>query len=358
MTAIPEKQNTTLAAIDKALEESQDCAFRDHLGASLIGDECSRRLWYTFRWAKIPGFTARIIRLFARGNREEDVFIDLLKAANCNIWSVDPKTGEQFRVSWFGGHFGGSFDGIGKRLVEASKSAHVLEFKTHNDKSFRNLQNKGVKESKPKHWAQMQIYMHGSQQLGGKLIDRAYYMAVNKNDDQLYGERVKYDKAAAESYLEKASNIIKMDVPPARISDRPNWYICLQCDYRHLCHYDQIAFPSCRSCVHATPEIEVGGWNCIHSLRTLDHADQMEACNDHLYIPELIPYGDLLDSDGKTYALYIKGDQKFANIVGGMEKRPKVPAYLSSELFSIDPKLIGNKELEELRTNFDAKVVK
>lgn len=350
MIAIPKNQNTTLTAIDQALEQAQPCDFRDHLGASIIGDECNRKLWYQFRWAKIPEHTARILRLFDRGNREEDVFINLLEAANVKVWSVNPKTGEQWRIKWLGGHFGGSMDGIGKGFVE-SGAPHVLEFKTHGDKSFKDLQKKGVKASKPNHWAQVQVYMHGSKQLGGKQINRAYYLAVNKNDDQLYAERVRYDSAEAEKYIDKALRIIKSNDAPPRISDHPGWYLCLQCDYRDLCHTNKVAFPSCRTCIHSTPELEIGGWNCIGKLKTLSHADQLEACNDHLYIPDLIPYGDLIDSDGKTFVTYIMGDKKFSNTVGN-----KKPGYSSTELYNLDPKMIGDPQLEKLRNDFNAKI--
>ena len=45
-------------------------------------------------------------------------------------------------------------------LLEAPKTWHVVEFKTHSAKSFRELAAKGVAEAKPQHWAQMQVYMH------------------------------------------------------------------------------------------------------------------------------------------------------------------------------------------------------
>ena len=44
----------------------------------------------------------------------------------------------------------------------------------------------------------MQIYMH---LLG---LKRALYLAKNKNTDELYSERIKYDKAEAERLLLKA----------------------------------------------------------------------------------------------------------------------------------------------------------
>ncbi len=46
----------------------------------------------------------------------------------------------------------------------------------------------GVEKSKPIYWAQCQIGMH----LAG--LDRCYFFAVNKNTDEMYGERIKLNK--------------------------------------------------------------------------------------------------------------------------------------------------------------------
>ena len=54
------------------------------VGGSQIGNECSRALWYQFRWAWSPDFDGkRMLRLFETGDREEDRVLENLKA----IWS-------------------------------------------------------------------------------------------------------------------------------------------------------------------------------------------------------------------------------------------------------------------------------
>ena len=47
---------------EDAYRDEED-AFRSHLGASLIGRECARELWYSFRWTTKPSFEGRMIRL-------------------------------------------------------------------------------------------------------------------------------------------------------------------------------------------------------------------------------------------------------------------------------------------------------
>ena len=157
-------------------------------GASIIGKSCARALWYDFRWVTPSRFSGRLLRLFETGQLEEDRIVRNLRATGATVLELDPETGRQFRVEAHGGHFGGSLDGVAIGLLEAPKTWHVLEFKTHGVKSFADLTAKGVVLAKPQHAAQMQIYMH----LTG--ITRALYMAVCKNTDALHIERVEADQ--------------------------------------------------------------------------------------------------------------------------------------------------------------------
>ena len=67
-----------------------------------------------------------------------------LRATGATVLEVDPETGRQWRVEAHGGHFGGSLDAVAIGLREAPKTWHVVEFKTHSAKSFRDLVAKGV----------------------------------------------------------------------------------------------------------------------------------------------------------------------------------------------------------------------
>ena len=86
----------TMAAVEAAVVAKADDGLRPHLGASLIGRDCERALWLTFRWARKQSHDARMLRLFARGQREEQVFIDLLRDAGIQVVDVDATTGRQF----------------------------------------------------------------------------------------------------------------------------------------------------------------------------------------------------------------------------------------------------------------------
>ena len=104
-----------------------------------------------------------------------------LRAVGVDVQDVDPATKEQWEVDAIDGHFKGHADGILTGVLEAPKARHLFEAKTHNEKSFRQLVKHGVAEAKPEHVAQMQVYM------GLLSLNRAFYLAKNKDTDALHG---------------------------------------------------------------------------------------------------------------------------------------------------------------------------
>ena len=52
--------------------ETYPAKHREHLGASAIGEECYRKLYYDFRWVKLQNAEPRMRRLWARGHSEEE----------------------------------------------------------------------------------------------------------------------------------------------------------------------------------------------------------------------------------------------------------------------------------------------
>ncbi len=298
------QDSQTVKAIYAAYKQRGDAEpKRGYLGASIIGHPCERYLWYCFRQACKPDFDGRLYRLFETGDLEEARFAKDLRAIGCEVHEVDPSTGQQFEVSGFGGHFSGHMDGCALGVPEAPKTWHVLEFKTHNNKSFVKLNKEGVQKAKPQHYAQMQAYMHKTG------MTRALYLAVNKDTDELYSERVRYDRAFCENIMERAERVITSTTPPAKISKRRDYYECKWCDANEVCWGGEKALPitsiSCRQCCFATPKMDgKARWECDKHGRSLSQTDQDKACDDHLILPGLIasaePTGHGL-VDGKDY---------------------------------------------------------
>lgn len=263
--------------IGDAYRGDEENPFRKHLGASMIGRTCDREIWYGFRWAVKPKFKGRMIRLFNRGHLEEARFIALLLTIGVQVYQQDAE-GRQFRISDVGGHFGGSGDGVGIGLPDVTPGQPcLLEFKTHNDKSFAKLKKDGVRFAKPEHYAQMQIYMKRM------AIPVAMYGAVNKNDDDLHLELVHLDSVAADLYLERARKIIFATTPPEKIHDSTGWYDCKYCDKNTVCHLGEDPHMNCRTC-HFVRVVEDGTFVCgnpfsENAKQALSEQQQLNACS-------------------------------------------------------------------------------
>lgn len=338
MAKIPAPMNTTAESIVRWYESRTEQP-RPHLGCSEIGRACDRQLWYSFRWALAKKFPGRILRLFNTGVREETRFIEELKAIGAEVYDRDPETGAQHRFSAVRGHFAGSCDGIGRGLPEAPKTWAVIEFKTHGEKSFKDLQANGVASSKAEHYIQMQMYM------GFAELDRALYLACNKNTDEIYSEWVHFEKSVFDMYLERAGKIIDAATPPEKVNTDPAWYLCKMCDYHAICHGEQIPQKNCRTCVHASP-VENASWRCEKDSRYISFDEQQLGCRQHLFIPPLVSWADVVDA-GDDWVVYRdpKTDLYFANVTEDCDRTDLPDMCLTSAELPATIRSIVNDEL-------------
>lgn len=300
MAPLPRPQSSTVSAIYRAYEEANTPRDGKTIPVSQLAEECSRKLWFDFRWVTphehIPG---RTLRIFETGNIEEDRWVEDLRRIGCEV--VDrAEDGRQIRVELCGGHVGGYLDGEILGLPEAPTKWHVGEMKSHNKASFARLLKHGVAVSHPLHYGQMQTYMHAR----GR--DRGIYLSVCKDTDELYAERVHYDAEYCLRLLAKADRIIAAHEPPARLSDKPDFYACNWCKHRPVCHENAWPRSNCRTCLYSSPE-PGGTWSCARWSKPLSLAEQAEGCPAALYLPSLVP-GEQIDSDEDaetvTYTLH------------------------------------------------------
>lgn len=249
--------------------------FRSHMGASGIGGECGRAIWYGFRWATKPKFGGRILRLFNRGHLEEARFIAILLSIGCQVYQQD-ENGKQFRISDAGGHFGGSGDGIAVGVPDLDPGTPcLLEFKTHNSKSFLKLVKEGVRACKFEHFVQVQVYMR---KMG---LAVALYMAVNKDTDEIYAELIYLEPEVADQFIDRAKTLIGMNYAPARINESPGWFACAWCDHKAVCHQNKEPERTCRSCAFVEC-LESGKWTCAKDIEgymtTVSSDQQLAGC--------------------------------------------------------------------------------
>lgn len=322
MTTLPtpiaayKEATRTLEAIDAAILAKADTGFRPHLGASQIGKPCERALWLSFRWAKRAALPARILRVFARGHREEANLTALLESAGIKVSTFDPATGKQYRLG--GAHFSGSCDGMADGVPESPRVRHIVEYKTSNAKEFGKLRADGVRKAKPEHYDQMQCYMRWAG------LERALYVSVCKDNDDLHIERIDYDEEHAARLQAKAERIIYSPRIPEPISADPTFYLCKFCEYHALCHVSKMTQEvNCRTCCHSTPE-RTGNWSCARWQADIPTDAQRHGCDSHALHPDLVPW-PMKGGHKEWSAVYvIKGRE----VINGED------GYASSELIA------------------------
>jgi len=304
VVALPPPINHTVLAIWHAYEQRvAEQGNRDNYGIpiSTIGAECDRQLWYALRWAHWPErIDGQKQRRFDTGNREEERLLDDLEAAGIVVERTDPATGQQYRVEVAGNWLRGKLDAQAIGVPEAPKTTHVVECKSHNDKSFKELTKKKLKDGKFDHWAQCQIYMHGLQ------LTRCLYIAVNKNTDELYAERVYYDINFAERAERRVQFLVQTDKAPPKLYDDPSKkeaFACQWCLAKPVCHDNAFARKNCRTCLSAEFRDNAVVW-CTRFDKELDYEMQQKGCPSHLYLPSLVP-GEQVDANATsvTYKL-------------------------------------------------------
>lgn len=345
----------TVEAIEKWRIAQNPHRFSRRLGASILGSACERKVWLSFRWSKREDFDGRMLRLFNTGHREEERFAEELRGIGCEVHLSDPETGNQFEFTACGGHFVDKIDGMVVGLPDAPKTWHTCEFKTHSDKSFSALRS-GLQIAKPEHYTQLLVGMH----LTGS--ERGLYLAVNKDTDELYGERIEYKKAEAENWMAKAIRLIQATTPPTRISDSADKFPCKFCNFKQVCHGTTAPSPgvaalaNCRTCCHATPvtgESELGVWRCEKHGKVLSEADQLAGCDDHLFIPDFITFADV-DDAGEDWI-------KYRNKDGGAEwvnaNHESGEPYKSIELTQLPAVLVGAGQVDEVKRTLGGTVV-
>jgi hypothetical protein len=272
-----------------------------HLGASLIGKSCERALWYDFRWtttaASIRAAIAATLRDRAAGGSPD-------RAQSAAHRRHRPGSRSRDRAAVAGRGTRRPLRRLARRRRAESASRPPRpgmcwsSRRTRVQELRRTRPPKGVRRAKPQHFAQMQIYLRLT------TLTRAMYLAVNKDTDDLYVERVEDSmrttrSPAGQGRVASSSRRGRCD----RVSEDPAWYECRMCDHHaEVCRGEAAAAVNCRTCLASTP-VE-GGWRCERHERLLSEADQRAGCTHHLYLPDLVP-GEQIDAgtDWVSYQL-------------------------------------------------------
>lgn len=219
------------------IAERQKQPRREYLGASMLGDPCSRRIQYEYVGApKDQGkdFNGQTLRIFDAGHQFEALSVKWLRGAGFDL-RTEKADGGQFGFSVAKGRIKGHIDGV----IVGGPSWFVFpslwEHKALKDKSWQDLAKRGLAISKPLYAAQVALYQ-------GYMPDLArcpaLFTALNKDTQELYHELVPFDASLAQSTSDKAVNILQatdagQQLP--RIAANPDFYLCLCCPYAERC---------------------------------------------------------------------------------------------------------------------------
>lgn len=299
MVALPKPPDTLSDMIDEAYVRVAREGDGQGVSMSQVIHPCTRWLWYSYRWAAKPEqATGKRQRIFETGAVYERRLLDMLRMIGCDVVETDEATGSQFRVELAHGHLRGKVDGIATRVPGAPVARHIVEAKSANDKNFKAIIKGPIRETKPDHHGQLQMYMHG---LG---IERGLYIVANKNTDEVHTERVAYDPDFCLSIVARVEAIVAMDRPPARLHDDPDSKGAIECRFcpaRDICHGGDFPRKNCRTCLQSTPQ-DGARWLCELHDHARTYEAQQEGCADHRFLPGVVP-GEQIDADPEGYRI-------------------------------------------------------
>lgn len=214
-------KNTLCKKIEK-IQSRNDRKIRDYIGASSIGAECLRQIWYEYKGTQAEAVPTKTRRTWAIGRHLEGLILDWLTEAGIEIartWYDLESDGMPF--------FKGHVDSV---WIKKGKAFAIIEIKTAKDASFNIFVKKGLKVWNPQYYAQVQSYM------GMSGIHKAYILVLNKDNSEIWDELVTFDESFYQQLRNKAQMIANAKVAPPKINSSPLWFACKTCKFNKVCH--------------------------------------------------------------------------------------------------------------------------
>jgi hypothetical protein len=213
---------SSIKAVDLFYEENT--TQRNYLGLSQIGHRCDRWIWLKYNGTPEANIDGRVLRLFKLGETIESQMAVDLQSTGFRIHSPQKSvifTQDDLQLE-------GHIDGIIEGLIE-SKQPHLWECKSASNKRFQELLKVGYEKWDAKYCTQVHVYAFGLK------LNRIYATVYNKDNSELYQERIKTDKSLAMEALHRTFSIMRMHEAPVRLSQRADWYECKYCGYHDHC---------------------------------------------------------------------------------------------------------------------------
>lgn len=264
----------------------------NHLTASRWSS-CDRKMWFTFRNVRAKQFDGRMQRLLSFGHIMEPVFCEWIEAIGGQVAMREAEIKNDY------GQVIARIDGI---LIGSAGTFRLIEFKTMNDKRFKEMLKKGVPDE---YVAQVQLEMHGSRQLSqhGNQLTECVFFAYNKDTSELFDVIIPYDQVRALTEWQRIHTVIDLDAMPYGDT---NQIQCRWCDYKAFCHGGAIPDISCKTC--ANVNVNDGVFECDRGS---------SVCDAHIIHPQIMELGgyEVIATDRHAPSVTYPN---FVNGVGGL----------------------------------------
>ena len=193
---------------------------RNYLGASSLGTECDRQLWYSYHQPKRVNDPKKL-RIFKVGHYLEPMVVDLLRKGGFTVYSEN-HDGSQFGFN--DGKIAGHCDGV----IIINDEPYLLEIKTAKSTKFKEFKKMGFLHNN-RYRVQVNIYMNKFR------LKKCLAVVICKDTQELYLEIIDYDQITAEHYLERGHWIANTSNMPDRIAKTKMNFGCKYCDHYEEC---------------------------------------------------------------------------------------------------------------------------
>lgn len=214
------------ALIKKTIQNAPPEEKRPYIGASSIGKECQRAIWYGFTGAESSPIPPGLRTTFDIGNRLEAMLLDYMEQAGLTLSRASDGNDHLLfsckEIPEFKGH--------ADALLILSDSVAVVEIKTAKNTSFVQFISRGLQAWNTAYYAQMQAY------LGMSGYEKGVFLIVNKDTSEIGHEWIYFDELYYQELCARAAYIVKAEEPPERINRSPLFWICSRCPYKQTCH--------------------------------------------------------------------------------------------------------------------------
>ena len=240
---MPSQVKFIIDQMNDTIIKNQSKFKRHYLGASSIGNTCTRALQYSFRHCVEPDFDALSLKRFEDGHYSESVYIKRLKDAGFALQHEED--GKQYGFSSHGGWFRGHRDGMFTDLPEYGKAIweHKSSAKWEKlDKLVEKDESTALQKWNNTYYVKAQLYM------GYEGVPYHITTAASEGSRKEAICLTGFNEQVFKDINDRATRIIASDRLEPRIGRDATYFECRWCDASPICWEGKLPKPNCRNC--------------------------------------------------------------------------------------------------------------